>query len=81
MSLKKAQAIANVLDRDLGFSLASYQNTDLEFLKTKLEEFLKLDVDTEELEESDDALDTEWDEADLNDDEAYFDNEDEQFNV
>lgn len=80
MSLKKAQTIANVLDRDLGFSLASYQNTDLEFLKVKLEEFLKLDVDTEELEESDDDLDTEWDEEDL-DDEAYFDNEDEKFNV
>ena len=78
MSLKKAQEIANVLDRDLGFSLTSYQNTDLEFLKSKLESFLKLEIDTEELEEPDDSLDTEWDEDDLDGD--NFD-EDEQFNV
>jgi hypothetical protein len=79
MSLKKAQEIANVLDRDLGFSLTSYQVTDLEFLKAKLEEFLKLDVETEDLEEPDDSLDQEWDSDDFTDDESF--DEDEQYNV
>lgn len=79
MSLKKAQTIANVLDRDLGFSLASYQNTDLEFLKTKIEEFLALEVDTEDLEEPDDSLDQEWDSDDFTDDEIF--EEDDNFNV
>ena len=76
MSLKKAQEIANVLDRELGFSLTAYQVADLEFLKTKLETFLALEVDTEDLEEPDDSFDTEWDEDNL---ESL--DEDEQYNV
>ena len=75
MSLKKAQDIANELDRELGFSLTSYQNQDLAFLKTKLEAFLELDIDTEELEEPDLSFDTEWDDDDMGD------LEDEEFNV
>jgi hypothetical protein len=63
MSVKKAQEIANVLDRDLGFSLTSYQNNDLEFLKAKLEEFLDLEIETEELQDPDD-LEPDWDAED-----------------
>jgi hypothetical protein len=70
------------LDRDLGFSLVSYQNTDLEFLKTKLDAFLKLEIDTEELEEPDDSLDQEWDSDDFDDfsDDEVLE-EDDNFNV
>lgn len=56
MSLRKAQAIANVLEEELGFSLVSYQNSDLEFLKNKLEAFLELEIETEELEDPSDAF-------------------------
>jgi hypothetical protein len=55
MSVKKAQQIANELEQELGFSLVSYQNADLEFMKNKIEEFLDLEIDTEELEDPDDA--------------------------
>lgn len=72
MSIKKAQEIANVLDRELGFSLTSYQNNDVEFLKTKLEEFLDLEVSTDELEEPDDSFDdvmeSDFDDAESEDD-------------
>jgi hypothetical protein len=71
MSVNKAQEIANVLDRNLGFSLTSYTNSDIEFLKTKLEEFLELEVETEELEEPDD--DRDMSEDDFNDDEDFND--------
>jgi len=52
MSLKKAQNIANHIEAELGICIAAYQITELEFLKSKLEEFLDLDIPTEELEES-----------------------------
>lgn len=51
MSLKKAQTIANILEEELGFALTAYENSDLEFLKEKLEEFLALEIRTEELED------------------------------
>jgi hypothetical protein len=70
MSVKKAQEIANVLDRDLGFPLVAYQNNDLEFLKAKLEEFLDLEIETEELEEPDDLFDHEIEDEDSDDN--YF---------
>ena len=57
MSVKKAQAIANLLDDELGFSLVSYQNHDLELLKSKLEEFLLLGIETDELHDPDDIAD------------------------
>jgi hypothetical protein len=70
-SVKKAQKIANQLDEELGFSLTSYQRNDLDFLRNKLEEFLDLEVETEELSDpeelaSDDGLDL--DEHDMEED-------------
>jgi len=59
MSIKKAQDIANVLAEELGFSVTSYDNVELAFLKSQLEEFLDLEVDTAELE---DPADIEYDE-------------------
>jgi hypothetical protein len=52
MSVKKAQKIVNDVDSELGINFAGYQNSDLEFLKKKLEEFLDLEIDTEELEDA-----------------------------
>ena len=57
MAVKKAQKIVNEVDRELGITLVAYQNSDLEFLRKKLEEFLALEIDTEELEDADDADD------------------------
>lgn len=51
MSVKKAQAIVNKVEEELGFTMTMYQNSDLEYLKTKLEEFLELDIETEELQD------------------------------
>lgn len=50
MSLKKAQKIADEIETATGINLASYQNDDLHFLKDKLEEFLDLDIETDDLE-------------------------------
>jgi hypothetical protein len=54
--IRKAQDIANMLEEELGFFLASYQMSDLELLRDKLDEFLQLGVETEDLEDPDDAL-------------------------
>jgi hypothetical protein len=56
MSIKKAQKIVNEVDHELGISLVAYQNNDLEFLKKKLEDFLELEIETEELQDADDAM-------------------------
>ena len=49
MSIKKAQEIVNAVDTELGISLVSYQNNNLEFLRDKLDAFLALNVETDEL--------------------------------
>lgn len=54
MSNSKAQKIVNEVQDRLGVSLVSYQNSDLEFLKERLEAFLDLEVDTEELTDPED---------------------------
>jgi hypothetical protein len=54
-SIKKAQKIANMLEEEFGFFMVQYTNNDLETLKNKLDEFLLLDVDTEDLEDPEDA--------------------------
>jgi hypothetical protein len=57
MSVSKAQKIANMLDAEYGFNMVAYQRSELEFMKNKLEEFLDLEVETEELEDTSDLSD------------------------
>lgn len=57
MSKSKAQKIVNQVDDEFGISLVMYQNSELEALKDKIEEFLELNVPTEELADADDRRD------------------------
>lgn len=69
MSHREAQKIVNEVDAELGISLVAYQRHELEFLKNRLEEFLDLDVDVDELSDADDYRDEfgEEDEEEEND--------------
>jgi hypothetical protein len=49
MFLRRAQIIADQIDRDFGISIDAYDNRDLERLCNKLEEFLELDISTDDL--------------------------------
>lgn len=51
---KKAQKIVNEVDRELGIALVAYPNSELEWLKGRLEKFLELEVETEDLHDADD---------------------------
>ena len=57
MSIKKAQNIVNQVQDRLGISMVAYQNNELEWLKNQLEEFLDLEIETEELSDPDDLYD------------------------
>jgi hypothetical protein len=62
MSVKKAQGIVNEIENRLGVSLVSYQNNEIEWLKSQLEEFLDLEIETDELSDPEDCeLDLEED--------------------
>ena len=62
MSVKKAQGIVNEVDNRLGITLVSYQNNEIEWLKSQLEEFLDLEIETDELSDPEDCeLDLEED--------------------
>jgi hypothetical protein len=62
MSVKKAQGIVNEVEDRLGVSLVSYQNNEIEWLKSQLEEFLDLEIETDELSDPEDCeLDLEED--------------------
>lgn len=63
---KKAQHIVNEVDYKLNLSLVGYENSELEFLKNKLQEFLDLEVSTDELVDAEEAYLLE---EDLEDDE------------
>jgi hypothetical protein len=65
MSVKKAQAIVNEVQDRLGFSLVSCQTNELEWLKDKLETFLDLEIETDELSDPDDFAGLEDDEDSL----------------
>ena len=54
MSIKKAQKIVYELDEELGIFLTQYQRSELEYLKSKLEEFLDLEIDMDDLQDADD---------------------------
>ncbi len=49
MSVKKAQTIVNSLYQRYGIDLVAYQNDEIAQLRDQLEEFVDLEVDTEEL--------------------------------
>ena len=49
MSVKEAQGIVNQIEERTGISLVSFNNGELEWLKDQLEEFLDLEIDTDEL--------------------------------
>ena len=49
MFLRRAQVIADQIDRDFGISIDAYGNQDLERLRNKLDEFLELDISTDDL--------------------------------
>jgi len=67
MSVKKAQSIVNEVEDRLGITLVSFQNSEIEWLKAQLEDFLDLEIETDELE---DPANCEIDEEELeNDDE------------
>lgn len=61
MSLKKAQTISKTVNSLYGVDLTTMTTGDVESLKGKLEEFLDLEIDTDELSQ-DDSLDEELDE-------------------
>lgn len=63
---KKAQHIVNEVDYKLNLSLVGYENSELELLKNKLQEFLDLEVSTDELVDAEEAYLLE---EDLEDDE------------
>ena len=65
MSVKKAQSIVNEVEDRLGITLVSFQNSEIEWLKAQLEEFLDLEIETDELE---DPADCEIDEEELEND-------------
>lgn len=53
MSLKKAQEINKTVNLLYGVDLTSMTTGDVESLKGKLEEFLDLEIDTDELSQND----------------------------
>lgn len=55
MSVKKAQGIVNRVEDRLGITLVAYENSELEWLKDQLEEFLDLEVSTDELSDPEDV--------------------------
>ena len=60
MSVKKAQSIVNdVVDR-LGITLVAFQNSEIEWLKNQLEEFLELEIETDELEDPEDLSEEDY---------------------
>ena len=62
MSVKKAQSIVNEVETRLGITLVTYQNSELEWFKSQLEEFLDLEIETDELSDPEDCdLDLEED--------------------
>jgi hypothetical protein len=69
MSTKKAQNIVNEVHRELGFSLTIYNNVDLEYLRSKLEDLLEQDVDMEELNDPADVSSDDMPELDETDEE------------
>ena len=56
MSVKKAQKIANEIYEEFGLSLANMVLSDLESLKEKIDLFLSLNVETDEICDPDDVL-------------------------
>lgn len=77
MSIRVAQKIINEVHKELGINLVVYQNVDLEFLRDKLEEFLELDIATEDLEDPDDYGDDTPSSDKLNEEE--YDSEDAEY--
>ena len=59
MSVRKAQSIVNEVDGNMGISLVAFRLDELEYLKSKLEEFLELEIDTDELQDSETTSDLE----------------------
>lgn len=57
MSLKKAQKIAEDVNNEIGFNLVKLPVADLQYLKDKLEDFLELEVETEDLVDPDEPND------------------------
>ena len=49
MSIKKAQKIVNDIHSELDINLVQFEISDLQFLKTKLEDFLEQEVEIENL--------------------------------
>ena len=58
----KAQRIVNEVDSKLGITLVAYENSELEFLKKKLTQFLALGVSTDDLVDADESDLSETDE-------------------
>ena len=56
MSVKKAQKIVNEVEVRLGLTLTAYQNNEIEWLKDQLEEFLDLEIETDELSDPEDCI-------------------------
>lgn len=55
MSVKKAQKIVNEIEDRLGITMTAYNNSELEWLKSELENFLDLEIETDELSDPDDC--------------------------
>jgi hypothetical protein len=68
----KAQRIVNEVDQELGITLVAYENSELEFLRKKLTQFLALGVPTDDLVDADES-----DLSDMDDEEVDFGEEDE----
>jgi len=66
MSVKKAQSIVNEVEDRLGITLVSFQNSEIEWLKAQLEEFLDLEIETDELEDPEDLSDDDYEHLDHN---------------
>jgi len=56
VSVKKAQKIVNEVEVRLGLTLTAYQNNEIEWLKDQLEEFLDLEIETDELSDPEDCI-------------------------
>jgi len=57
MSVKKAQKIVKDVYDELDINLVSFQVSDIQFLKDKLEDFLEQEVETEDLADPDEPND------------------------
>jgi hypothetical protein len=55
MSVKKAQSIVNEVEGHLGITLVAFNNDEIEWLKSKLEEFLDLEINTDDLQDPEDC--------------------------